>query len=63
MDEFHVSGTTDSTLADSILCKVKTQIVEGRFFEVREERDRTFEELMERYTQERSSGKATKSAV
>ena len=33
------TGTTDKRLAESILCKVKVQIAEGRFFETREEQD------------------------
>jgi len=57
------TGTSDKRLAEAILSKVKVQIVEGQFFEVREERERTFRELMERYTQERSAGKAGKSAI
>ena len=57
------TGTSDKRLAEAILSKVKVQIVEGQFFGVREERERTFEELMTRYTQERSVGKTGKSAV
>lgn len=36
--------TTSKKLADEILCKIKTQIVEGKFFEIGA-RDTTFEEL------------------
>ncbi|MBI1911984.1 MAG: tyrosine-type recombinase/integrase [Deltaproteobacteria bacterium] len=36
--------TTSKKLAEDILCKIKTQIVEGKFFEV-EARETTFEEL------------------
>src|SRR5215472_15529309 len=43
------TGTTDRRLAEAILAKVRVQIVEGQFFETREEQSRTFEELMERY--------------
>jgi len=57
------TGTTDKRLAENILCKVKVQIAEGQFFEVREERERTFRELMDRYTKERSVGKSGKSAI
>jgi site-specific recombinase XerD len=42
-------------LAEKILGKVGTQIVEGRFFETREETIRTFEELMERYLTEHAA--------
>lgn len=57
------TGTSDKRLAEAILSKVKVQIVEGQFFGVREERERTFEELMTRYRTERSVGKTAKSAV
>ena len=40
------TGTTDKRLAEAILCKVKVQITEGRFFETREEQDWTFREMM-----------------
>lgn len=36
--------TTSKKMAEDILCKIKTQIVEGKFFEI-EARDTTFEEL------------------
>ena len=55
------TGTTDKRLAESILCKVKVQIVEGRFFETREEQERTFGEMMDRYLIERAVLKAPKS--
>jgi integrase len=57
------TGTTDKRLADAILAKVKVQIAEGQFFEVREEQERTFREMMDRYVKERSVGKSPKSAV
>lgn len=57
------TGTTDKRLADAILSKVKVQIAEGQFFEVREERERTFREMMDRYLKERSVGKSPKSAL
>ena len=41
--------------------KVKVQIAEGRFFETREEQDRTFGEMMDRYLKERAVLKAPKS--
>lgn len=55
------TGTTDKRLAESILCKVKVQIAEGRFFETREEQERTFGEMMDRYLKERAVLKAPKS--
>ncbi len=55
------TGTTDKRLAESILCKVKVQIAEGRFFERREEEERTFREMMDRYVEERALRKAPKS--
>lgn len=55
------TGTTDKRLAESILCKVKVQIAEGRFFETREEQERTFEEMMDRYLKECAVLKAPKS--
>ena len=55
------TGTTDKRLAESILCKVKVQIAEGRFFETREEQARTFGDMMERYLKERAVLKAPKS--
>ena len=55
------TGTTDKRLAESILCKVKVQIAEGRFFERREEQARTFGDMMARYLTERAVLKAPKS--
>ena len=55
--------TTDKRLAEAIFCKVKVQVAEGQFFEVREERERTFREMMDRYTKERSKGKSAKSGI
>jgi len=57
------TGATDKRLAESILCKVKVQITEGRFFETREEQDQTFREMMDRYLKERAVLKAPKSYV
>jgi integrase len=57
------TGTTDKRLAEAILCKVKVQIAEGRFFETREEQERTFREMMDRYLKERAVLKAPKSQV
>ncbi len=43
------SETSDKKLADKILAKVKTQITEGKWFEVDEAKSHTFDEMMERY--------------
>lgn len=53
--------TSDKRLAAAILAKVTTQVVEGTFFDNREEDDHTFREMMERYLAERSNMKAPKS--
>ena len=52
------TGTADRRLAESILAKVRVQIIEGRFFETREETTRTFEELMARYLTEHAARKS-----
>lgn len=57
------TSTTDKRLAESILAKVKVQIAEGRFFETREEQERTFREMMDRYLTERVVLKAPKSRL
>ncbi len=57
------TGATDRRLAENILSKVKVQIVEGQFFERREEQDRTFGEMMDRYMKERAALKAPKSRL
>lgn len=47
------SETTDKKLAQKIYCKVVHQIAEGKWFDVNEGNQRTFEELAEKYeTQE-----------
>ena len=56
------TGTTDKRVAEAIYAKVKVKLVEGRFFDQLEEKERTFRELMDRYLQERSATKAAKSA-
>lgn len=53
--------TSGKRLAAAILAKVTTQVVEGTFFDNREEDDHTFREMMERYLAERSNMKAPKS--
>lgn len=44
--------TTDKKLAESILAKVKTQIVEGKWFELDMAKRYTFDDLMEKYFKE-----------
>lgn len=46
------TGTADRKLAGRIEAKVKTEIVEGRWFDVQEERTRTVYELLDRYERE-----------
>lgn len=41
--------TADKKLAEKVLAKVQTQIVEGKWFEVDEAKTRTFDEMMEVY--------------
>ncbi|MBS0181331.1 MAG: tyrosine-type recombinase/integrase [Nitrospira sp.] len=55
--------TSDKRLATAILAKVTTQVVEGTFFDHREEDDHTFQDMMERYLAECSKMKAPKSCV
>jgi len=57
------TGTSDKRLAEAILGKVKSQIVEGKYFDKVEEQDHTFREMMERYLIERATLKAPKSRV
>jgi len=52
------TGTADRRLAQAILAKLQVQIVEGRFFETREEKQRTFAEMVKRYLEEVSVTKA-----
>ena len=49
------TGTKDRRLAEKIEGKVKTEIVEGRWFDVQEERTRTVRELLERFEREHAS--------
>jgi integrase len=46
------TGTADKRLAENILAKVKTQIIEGKWFEIDEARQHTFDEMMERFMSE-----------
>jgi site-specific recombinase XerD len=57
------TGTSDRRLAEAILGKVKVQIVEGRYFERREEQTRTFAEMMERYETEHVPKLASQRAI
>ena len=50
--------TTDKRLAETILAKLRVKIAEGRFLDVLEEKDRTFNEMMDRYLIEQSVTKA-----
>ena len=51
-------GTTDKKLAEKILAKVQTQIVEEKWFEIDRAKQYTFGELMERYMKEVVCNKA-----
>ena len=57
------TGTTDKRVAEAILAKVTVKILEGRFCDDSEDRDRTFEEMMDRYMKERAILKAPKSRI
>lgn len=46
------TGTADRRLAEGILGKIRTRIIEGRFFEVGQEKERTFGEMMARFEEE-----------
>lgn len=46
------TGTSDRRLAGAILAKVRVNIIEGRFFDTLEEKERTVDEMMERYLRE-----------
>jgi integrase len=55
--------TTDKKLAAAILAKVRTLIVEGKWFETEQLKYRTLQEFIDKYVKERSSHKAPKSYV
>ena len=57
------TGTFNKKLAEAILGKLRTKIIEGKYFDILEEKERTFEELMDRYLREVSVTKAAKSQV
>ncbi|RJQ44986.1 MAG: site-specific integrase [Gaiellales bacterium] len=46
------TGTGNKAMAEAILGKIKADIIEGKFFEVLEEKTRTFDELMDRFLSE-----------
>ena len=48
------TGTENKKLAENIMAKVKTQIVEGTWFDIDEAKQHTFDELMEKYLNEHS---------
>lgn len=52
------TGTSDKRLAAAIIGKVRGQIVEGRFFEMPIEQQRTVTELLDRYTNEHAARRA-----
>ncbi len=49
MDEFDFSGTANRALADSIMTKVKVQLIEGQYLDRLKEKTRAFDELMDRF--------------
>lgn len=51
---------TEKKLAEKIYCKVMTKIAEGKWFEVNQHEDNTFEEMMDKYLLEYSPKKAPK---
>ena len=55
--------TPDRKLAGAILAKVRTDIVEGKFFDKLEAQHHTFGDMMEQYLAERSIVKAPKSRM
>ena len=46
------TGTTNRALAESIMAKVKVQLIEGQYFDRLEEKTRTFDEMMDRFERE-----------
>src|SRR5579862_8776555 len=57
------TGTSDKRLAEAVLGKVKVKIIEGKYFDTLEEKDRTFSEMMERYMKEQAHRKALSSHI
>jgi len=54
------TGTANRKLAEAILAKVTVKMIEGCFFDTLEEKDRTFEEMMDRYLKEHMVKKASR---
>ena len=50
------TGTSDEKLAKKVLGKVETQIVEGKWFDVDKSRQYTFDEMMDKFMNERWPG-------
>lgn len=49
------TGTENKRLAENIYAKVKTQVIEGKWFDIGESKLHTFDEMMERYLKEHSA--------
>lgn len=54
---------TDRKLAEKIYCKVMTDITEGKWFDVNQDCDNTFGEMMDKYLLEYSPQKAPKTHI
>ncbi len=52
--------TANKKLAQNVLAMVKVRIIEGKFFDVLQEKNRTFDEMMERYMTEHMSKKPSR---
>jgi integrase len=50
------TGTSDRRLAEAVLGKVRTKIVEGQYFDKLEEHERTVGDMLTRYVEERITG-------
>jgi len=55
--------TSDRRLAEAILSKVRVKIIEGKYFDILEEKERTFEEMMERYRVEHAAKLASRESI
>lgn len=55
------TGTTDRQVAEAIFSKIRVKLAEGRYFDTRQEQERTVVEMMARYLTEQSAFKAPKS--
>lgn len=55
------TGTEDEKLARKILGKIQTQIIEGKWFEIDEAKQHTFDEMMEKYLNQYSKINKSKS--